>query len=150
MRQRLQTHSEASNPRVWRYTEQGKQRLLADVETMLNDPETITLIAEIDGEPQGFISGRISTREHLIPTCIRFIGLAYVEPKYRRQTVGTKLVRNLCTLFEAAGVDEANLGYIHNNKEATAFWRSLGLKPVRVTASTPLPALIQRLKEKPI
>ena len=125
MRDRLQAHVKASNPRIWRYTGQGKRRLLTDVDTMLKDQEAITLIAEVDEESQGFISGRTSTREHMTPAHVGFIGLAYVEPEHRRKQVGTQLVRTLCTRFEAAEVEEVNLGYIHDNKEAADFWRGL-------------------------
>jgi GNAT superfamily N-acetyltransferase len=150
MRLRLQAHVEASNPRIWKYTEQGKQRLLGDVDTMLDDPEAITLVAETNGEAIGFITGRVSTRKHMTPTTIGFIGLAYVEPEHRRKGVGTRLVRSLCGRFKAAGVDEANLGYIYGNREATEFWRDLDFEPVRVTVNTPLRSLIRRLEEKSI
>jgi GNAT superfamily N-acetyltransferase len=149
MRTALQDHAEASNPHIWRLTQAGRSRIPEHVDEMLNAPDALTLIAEHEGTPIGFIHGRVTHREEYTPTAVGFIHLIYVEEHHRRRGTGTALVRCLAAHFRAQGAEEANLGYITGNTQAVRFWRSLGLTPVRVTANTPLDQLENRLAKQP-
>jgi GNAT superfamily N-acetyltransferase len=147
MRNALQDHAEASNPHIWRFTQTGRSRIPDQVDEMLADPDALTLIAEEEGTPIGFIHGRVTRREEYAPAAVGFIGLIYVEERHRRKGTGTGLVRHLTALFRSRGAAEANLGYIAGNTQAESFWRGLGFTPVRVTANTPLDDLENRLAQ---
>ncbi|MDH5791019.1 MAG: GNAT family N-acetyltransferase [Candidatus Bathyarchaeota archaeon] len=146
MRLRMQEHMEASNPRIWRITEEGRRQIWPEVEETLNDEEDRVLVIEEEGIIMGFAHGRVVSRETYTPRTVGHIDTIYVEPAQRRQGIGNGLVRELCEYFRERGVDEVNLRYVLGNEEAEEFWRTLGLTPVIQTANTPLEALEERLK----
>jgi GNAT superfamily N-acetyltransferase len=148
MRTALQDHAEASNPHIWRLTQSGRARIPEQIDEMLNNPDTHTLIAEHEGTPIGFIHGRVTYRQEYTPTAVGFIDLIYVEENQRRKGIGTVLVGHLTARLKAQGAEEANLGYIASNTQAERFWNSLGLIPVRITANTPLRDLENRLAQQ--
>jgi len=146
MRLRIQEHMEASNPGIWRITEEGRRQIWPEVEETLNDEEDRVLVAEEEGIIMGFAHGRVVSRETYTPRTIGHIDTIYVEPAKRRRSIGGGLVRELCEYFRERGVDEVNLRYVLGNEEADGFWMVLGFTPVIQTANTPLEALEERLK----
>ena len=137
MRLLMQHHMEASNPNIWRMTEEGRRSITKDIEQMLSDEEGRVLVAEEDETVVGFTYGRVVIRETYTPKTVGHIDTIYVEPAQRRQGIGSGLVRELCRYFREQGVDEVNLRYVLGNEEADEFWRTLGLTPVIQTANTP-------------
>lgn len=148
MRHALQRHDEASNPRIWHVTEEGKQHLDATVDEMLSDEDGLALVAEEDGRPVGFAWGHIAHRTDYTPRAVGFIRLIYLDEAHRRKGTGTKLVQELCRYFRTRDVEEANLNHILGNTEGEGFWKRLGFKPVRVSANTPLKDLEERLEKR--
>lgn len=148
MRLALQRHDEASNPRIWHATEEGKQLMGATVDEMLSDDDGLALVAEVDGEPVGFAWGHATHRTDYTPRTVGFIRLIYLKEGHRRQGTGTRMVRELCKYFKAEGMEEVNLNYILGNTEGEGFWTGLGFRPVRVSANTTLEALEKRIETK--
>lgn len=144
----LQWHDEASNPRIWKVTEEGKRRIDTTVDEMLSDEEGIAIVAEENGKPVGFAWGHVVHRTDYTPKAVGFIRLIYLKEEYRRRGTGTRMVWEICRFFRAKGVEEVNLNYILGNREGEGFWRGLGFEPVRVSANTPLKALEERIKQR--
>lgn len=145
MRLLLQYHVEASNPRIWHTTEQGKQEITRDIEQMLSDESGRVMVAEMEGNIVGYTYGTVSHRTSYTPRSVGFINGIYVREPYRRRGIGTRLVWELCKFFNAESVEEVNLRYVLGNREGEEFWKSLGFKPVILTANIPLEALEDRL-----
>ena len=137
----LQQHCEESNPMIWRMTEEGKTILKQRVQNELSTNNSHVLIAEMNGEIIGSAHGEITHRTDYTPKTVGSISTVYVVREFRKRGVGALLVKQLCELFDAEGVEDVTLRYIIGNKEAEAFWRKLGFKPIITTAKTSLKEL---------
>lgn len=137
----LQQHCEESNPMIWHMTEEGKTILKQRVQNELSINNSHVLIAEVNGEIIGSAHGEITHRTDYTPKTVGSISTVYVVREFRKRGVGALLVKQLCELFDAEGVEDVTLRYIIGNKEAEAFWRKLGFKPIITTAKTSLKEL---------
>jgi len=146
MRVLLQEHLEASNPRIWRLTELGKQQIGLKVDEMLADKDGLVLVGEEMGGLVGVAWGHVSERKDYNPQRVASINLLFVRKAFRRRGIGSLLVRKLCVFFEAKGVENVSLNYILGSIESECFWSRLGFVPLRVTANTELGALKENLR----
>jgi len=137
----LQQHCEESNPMIWRMTEEGKTILKQRVQNELSINNSHVLIAEVNGEIIGSAHGEITRRTDYTPKTVGSMSTVYVVREFRKRGVGALLVKQLCELFDVEGVEDVTLRYIIGNKEAEAFWRKLGFKPIITTAKTSLKEL---------
>jgi len=137
----LQQHCEESNPMIWRMTKEGKTILKQRVQNELSTNNSHVLIAEMNGEIIGSAHGEITHRTDYTPKTVGSISTVYVVREFRKRGIGALLVKQLCELFDAEGVEDVTLRYIIGNKEAEAFWRKLGFKPIITTAKTSLKEL---------
>ncbi len=95
----------------WRWT-------AAKVRRQIEDRETMVLVASIDGELQGFAIMKFGDMEaHLL--------LLAVEPKSRRQGIGTRLVRWLEKSCATAGMQNIRLEVRASNSSAVKFYEDL-------------------------
>lgn len=136
MRNNLQSHTERSNPDVWRLTDEGRSQIPAYIDETLANPDSIIFVAEEGGKTVGYIEGYINSRNTHLPTTVGHILLCYVEEPYRRRGIGLSLVKSMCIYFKEEKVEEVNLRYVIGNREAERFWTELGFKPVIITALT--------------
>lgn len=137
----LQQHCEESNPMIWHMTKEGKTLLKQKVKNELSTDNTHILIAEMNGEIIGSAHVEIMHRTDYTPKTVGSISTVYVIRKSRKKGIGALLVKRLCELFDAEGVEDVTLRYIIGNKEAEAFWKKLGFKPIITTAKTSLKEL---------
>lgn len=142
MRNALQRHLEAANPRIWHITPQAQPHLEKEVDNFLKDE--YTYIAE-DATPFAYIHGNVTHRTHLTPTTVGHLNGIYVDPPHRRHGTATALIRTLLHTFQEQGATEVNLRYIIGNPEAENLWKKLGLTPIIITANTPLHEMKQKL-----
>lgn len=102
----------------WRWT---PQRLAAAI----GEPETEVVAARAGAAPCGFAVMEYAfaeRRAHLV--------LLAVEPAWRRRGVGRALYRWVETLARAGGVLELGLEVRERNREARAFYASLGFREI--------------------
>lgn len=59
----------------------------------------------------------------------------WVEPRYRRRGINTRIVQELVDFAECRNVQELTLEYATSNREAQAAWSRLGFVPVGVRAA---------------
>ena len=85
MRLLLQHHVEASNPRIWYMTKQGKQEIGQDINQMLSDEDGRVIVAKEDGSIIGYAYGHVSHRTTFIPKSVGFIHGIYVREPHRRR-----------------------------------------------------------------
>jgi GNAT superfamily N-acetyltransferase len=137
----LQQHAEESNHSIWRITEEGKRFLKQKVENDLASSSGLVLVAEMDGKVIGFVHGEVAHRTDYLPRSVGSISTTYVTKKFRRRGVGARLIVGLCMFFNSEGVEDVTVRYVIGNKEAEAFWKKLGFKPVITSAKTNLTEL---------
>jgi len=130
----LQDHLEASNPDLWRMSDQARAQIKGQLAARLAAPEGCVLVAEHaqDGVV-GVIHGRIVTNKGYAPSRTGMVDQAFVQPQHRRRGVGARLVAEMCRFFAAKGVDDLSLRYVTGNEQAAAFWTALGFTPRIVT-----------------
>ena len=104
----------------------------------LNSPDMLCLIAEEDGAPAGlcFVEMRKRTGMRNIPSA--YVDDMYVAPAFRRQGVATALFREAEKLAREKGAVRLDLMVWNFNREALAFYESLGMKPQRYILELPL------------
>jgi len=138
----LQQHVEASDPALWRLTEQAQKALPGQVAARLDDATSCILVAEHhqDGVV-GLLLGRVMVDERYTPTRTGFIEQVFVAEGHRRQGVGVRLVAEICRFFAEQGVDDISLRYAVGNEGAVRFWTALGFAPRIVIAGTTRQAL---------
>jgi ribosomal protein S18 acetylase RimI-like enzyme len=141
-----QEHFEASNPSIWRMTEDGKKLLKQKVENDLTNSNIHVLLAEVDGETIGYVQGEVTSRSDCTPRTVGQVQLVYVMKQFRRKGVGRLLVRELCKFFNSNKAEHLTVRYIIGNKEAEGFWRKLGFEPIIATSATYLKQLDLKLK----
>ena len=89
------------------------------IASLIDDPDTITLVARARGLPVGFASMRFGdTRAHLI--------LLAVEPRHQRHGVGRRLMDWLIESARVAGIASVHVELRMANVAAFAFYRSVG------------------------
>jgi len=76
------------------------------------------LVGYVVGAKRGFDSGHV-------------ISIA-VKPKWRRRGIGSKLMKTLLDTFKERGLKRAFLEVAVSNKEAIAFYETLGFKKIEV------------------
>ncbi len=105
----------------------------------LRDPEAWLLVAEVDGEIEGYTLGTVGLRAPVY--ALREVGMVYdlaVRPSWRRRGVGEALTDALLARFRDAGLTHAQVNYSPTNPSAGAFWPSRGFEPLLVEAYKPL------------
>ncbi|MGD2153714.1 MAG: GNAT family N-acetyltransferase [Gemmatimonadales bacterium] len=118
---------------------EGSEDGFADhLRSRLGDVDFLLLVAEIDGEVEGFLHGELSD----YPPCFadRSHGLIYdlaVSPRRQRAGLGTALLENGMAWFSAKGVPTVEGRVLMSNPVAMAFWRKSGFEPYVQTFRTP-------------
>ena len=131
----LQDHLEASNPDLWRITEEARANLKGQLASRLRDPRICILVAEHEQEGiVGVIFGRVVTNRRYTPAQAGQIDQAFVYESHRRQGIGTQLVAHLNEFFAQQNVEDISLRYVVGNEQAARFWASLGFSPRIITA----------------
>ena len=149
LRLSLQRHVEASNPWIWRITEEGRRRLKQELEQMLEDGESRMVVAVREGDLVGFGYGQVAHRTDYLPKSVGFISMVYVQENSRMQGIGSRLVVELCRFFRSENVEDVTLQYALGNREAERFWSGFGFEPIMITANIHLEELEKQLSEPP-
>ncbi len=89
----LQDHLEASNPDLWRMSDQTRAQLKGQLAARLAAPEGCVLVAEhAEDGVVGVIYGRVVTNKGYVPSRTGMVDQAFVQPQHRRRGVGARLV----------------------------------------------------------
>jgi aminoglycoside 6'-N-acetyltransferase I len=106
----------------------SEQLHAAEIETFLAGPEAWSFIAETtDGEPAGF--AEIALRPYANGCESRpvpFLEGIWVEPRFRRQGLGARLMTHIETLLAARGFREIGSDALFDNRASHAAHRAWG------------------------
>ncbi len=145
----LQDHVEASNPRIWRLSEEGRRSKRSEVMAALRDPDGVVIVAVDEGGAVcGMATARILREEKLTVKAAGSIETVVVEKRWRGRGIGTRLVAALCDFFDEMGVRKIRVGYVLGNVEGEAFWKGLGFEEVIQIADAKLGELSQELRRR--
>jgi len=92
------------------------------VEKQIRDPDTMTLVASVDGDFAGFaimVFGEVRAR----------LVLLAVAPRYRRSGIATSLLNWLEKSCVTAGIQEIRLEVRAGNRQAQQFYGNRGFTP---------------------
>ena len=118
----------AFDPEMFRPTENGAELYARSVRDRIHDPQARILVAELDGEVVGYVNGMIAdiTTEIFQPLRCGLLSDIYVAGSYRGHGLGRTLVERLTLWFRSAGIRYFEWHVSAKNKEALAFWDSIG------------------------
>ncbi len=103
-------------------------------------PFTPGFIAEVDGEPAGFIRAFAAHKMNVVeraPTAR--IGDMYVRPEFRRRGIAKALVTRQLEAAREAGFHRAEVGTLTLDRRAVAFWNAMGFGDWMVMLSNDQP-----------
>ncbi|HIU76365.1 MAG TPA: GNAT family N-acetyltransferase [Candidatus Pelethocola excrementipullorum] len=106
-----------------------------EFENRLNNPNNITLVAQVDGQIAGLCMALIKngTDNNLVVSHkTLFIEDVCVHPSFRRLHVGTLLLNHVESMAKALGIERIDLSVWSFNETALSFYSSWGMKPQRV------------------
>lgn len=138
---RLGAVGHESDPRfeldaTWR---EQMRRFVLDSWLGVFQPFPPCFVAEVDGRLVGLIQGDIAPNQAVVvrPPVVR-IGNMWVEPEFRRQGLGRRLVDVYVTAARAKGFPWVEVGTLALDARAVGFWKSVGFGDWRVILlSTP-------------
>ena len=84
------------------------------------------LVAELDGHVVGFVIGEVRDWEFGSPPC-GWVFAIDVQPGARLGGIGTRLVKEISTLFRSAGVTKLRTMLARDNTLILSFFRSQGM-----------------------
>lgn len=102
--------------------------------SFLRSPLKIILVAEVNGQVVGYISGQITTKKS--PQFkVRTVGAIYelfVQEKFRKQGVAQRLMTELCAWFKSKKVGQAEVTVTITNERAKRLYFKQGFKGVNL------------------
>ena len=115
----------------WPFSEEGKKKYLAAIENKY------TIIAEKDGEPVGYLIGKLID---ISPDSARPIKQAYLENIYvsesmRGANIGSEIFANFRDYCKSEGVSRINVSVISDNENAIKFYKNVGFSPRSISLS---------------
>ncbi len=96
------------------------------LELMNNRSSQISLVAEVEGEVQGFILGDVSGWEFGVPETVGWIETIGVDPDYQKKGLATALARELINNLKAVGVKTIYTLVSWNDWDLLQFFHTMG------------------------
>ncbi|MBV1910141.1 MAG: GNAT family N-acetyltransferase [Kangiellaceae bacterium] len=106
------------------------------IEAEILSSNSLLLIAEVKGNPVGFIASSSSINDNgfLSDPIKGIVQLLWVEPHYRQQKFAKHLLENVETCFKELGINYVECSFTEKNKEVGSFWQANGYFSVAHTA----------------
>src|SRR4030067_1443899 len=96
------------------------------VELMNNRSSQISLVAEVEGEVQGFILGDVSGWEFGVPETVGWIDTIGIDPAYQKKGLATALSRELIQNLKALRVETIYPLVSWNDWDLLQFFHAMG------------------------
>lgn len=94
---------------------------------LMNDRSSqISLVAEVEGEVQGFILGDVSGWEFGVPETVGWIGTIGIDPAYQKKGLATALSRELIQNLKALRVKTIYTLVSWNDWDLLQFFHAMG------------------------
>ncbi|MFJ5973391.1 GNAT family N-acetyltransferase [Streptomyces sp. NPDC093060] len=109
--------------------EHGPQRFAAGIE----DPDRLLLVADRDGEIVGHATGVVAEASAMKPVKVATLVSMYVQPAYRREQIGGRLIREFTAWAKEKEAVLAEVTAYSSNTEAVRFYERNGFAAKSVT-----------------
>ncbi len=112
---------------------------------------SITLVAELDGRPIGFVNFGACRDEDVLPEAVGEVMAIYVRPEAWGTGIGEALMREALAQLRGSYSVEVVLWVIEWNRRAVGFYERLGFRPdgsVRLREMYGTPTSIVRLRRR--
>ena len=96
------------------------------LELMNNRSSQISLVAEVEGEVQGFILGDVSGWEFGVPETVCWIDTIGIDPAYQKKGLATALSRELIQNLKALRVETIYTLVSWNDWDLLQFFHAMG------------------------
>ena len=96
------------------------------LELMNNRSSQISLVAEVEGEVQGFILGDVSGWEFGVPETVGWIDTIGIDPAYQKKGLATALSRELIQNLKALRVETIYTLVSWNDWDLLQFFHAMG------------------------
>ncbi len=103
-----------------------------DLGALLADPKGYVLIAESEGEPVGYISGRTMHEPRRVLPRRGVVEDWYVDPEHRRLGIGAALLKRLEEHFRSTGCQMIESATWSSNEGARRVHDAMGFHEIRV------------------
>ena len=115
----------------WPFTEEGKQKYLAAIRNKY------TIIAEKDGEPVGYLIGKIidASPDSARPIKQAYLENIYVSESVRGANIGGEIFASFKTYCKSEGVSRINVSVLAANENAVKFYEKVGFSPRSINLS---------------
>ncbi|MFZ1865243.1 MAG: GNAT family N-acetyltransferase [Polyangiales bacterium] len=112
--------------------------LREDIRALLSDVKSVVLIAEAQGVPVGYVTGRVAVEPQRVLPRRGVVEDWYVAPESRGAGVGAMLLRELEKRFVASGCQMIESATWSANESARKAHDALGFREIRVIYRKPL------------
>ncbi|MEV7862942.1 GNAT family N-acetyltransferase [Streptomyces hirsutus] len=109
--------------------EHGPQRFAAGIE----DPDRLLLVADRDGQVVGHLTGVVAEGSAMKPVRVASLVSMYVQPAYRREQIGGRLIGEFTAWAKEKGAQLAEVTAYSSNAEAIRFYERNGFASKSVT-----------------
>lgn len=103
-----------------------------DVDSLLSDAGTYVILAEVDGVPVGYVTGRIVVDRRRLLAKRGIVEDWYVDEAHRGRGLGAMLLEDLEARFTEAGCEAIESGTWASNDGARRAHEALGYEEIRV------------------
>lgn len=114
--------------------EHGPRRFASGID----DPDRLLLVADRDGEVVGHLTGLVAEASAMKPVRVATLVSMYVQPAYRREQIGGRLVREFTVWAREKDAGLAEVTAYSSNTEAIRFYERNGFAAKSVTLGIPL------------
>ncbi|PIM66571.1 GNAT family N-acetyltransferase [Streptomyces sp. JV178] len=114
--------------------EHGPQRFAAGIE----DPDRLLLVADQDGQVVGHLTAVVAEGAVMRPVRVASLVSMYVQPAYRRERLGERLIGEFTTWAKDKGAQLAEVTAYSSNTEAIRFYERNGFESKSVTMEAAL------------
>ncbi|GAA3106038.1 GNAT family N-acetyltransferase [Streptosporangium carneum] len=111
---------------------------LARFTEALGDPGRLVMVAEDDRRIVGHLTGSLSEPTPMRPVTVATLGSVYVQPAYRGQKIGARLVAEFRTWATLHGAQYAGVTAYSGNEAAVRFYQRNGFAMRSVVLETTL------------
>jgi diamine N-acetyltransferase len=125
-----QIHVDA-HPELFKPVSPDDPALLLFYHDMIDDPNTVVYIVEVDGTGAGYIIARMTYRPENVfshPLRAIYIDQIAVNPQYRKQGCGEALIQAVFALAKKENVSRVLLDVWDFNENAQQFFARMGFK----------------------
>lgn len=100
---------------------------------LLDRPDSVGYLATCDGEPVGYLVGRIHPPSSVRPVLVAELESMYVHHRFRSQRLGQGLVEQFLGWAKANQATRATVVAYAANQRAISFYRRVGFQPKRLS-----------------